>query len=353
MAAVTDSARRLTSLADVAERAGVSVATASRVLSKSDYPVAPETRQRVLDAAANLDFSPNLIARGLVAQRTYLIGLVVQAVTGEHDALFARGVEDIATENDFSVVVCSTDDDPARELHVIRQFRSLRTDAVIYGCSSACHAADEEELVTQLRRIEEAGGILVRVAPHPGLAPDVSFSMREALSIGVKHLVDLGHERLALVTGPELSGSARVARHAIGEILERHGLDREPAAVLPGLLDHAGGQAVGRMLVDRRVPVTAVLATDDRLAIGVQQALIGAGVSVPDDVSVMGIDDIPSASIVTPALTTVRVPRRELGRLAMQTAIWLLGGGARMGRNNVGVELVVRGSTGPAPRHDP
>jgi LacI family transcriptional regulator len=348
MSAVADSTRRLTSLADVAERAGVSVATASRVLSNSDYPVAAGTRQRVLDAAADLDFTPNLTARGLVAQRTYLIGLVVQDVLAEHDALLVRGVEDMATENDFAVVVRSTDGDPASELEVIRRFRSLRTDAVIYGCSSACHDVDEEQLVAHLRRIEEAGGVLVRVAPHPGLTPDASFSTREALGLAVKHLTDLGHTRLAFVTGPEQSGYARVARHAIGEVLERHGLGTEPVMTVSAALSTGGGREAGAAIRDASTPVTAVIATDDRLAIGVMHALGDAGVSVPGDVSVMGIDDIPTASIVTPALTTIRVPRRELGRVAMQVAIWVLGGGARMGRNTVPVELVVRDSTGPA-----
>ena len=346
---MAESGRRLTSLADVAQRAGVSVATASRVLSNSSYPVASETRQRVLDAAADLDFSPNLAARSLVAQRTSVIGLVVEDISTEHAGQLARGVEDMATENGFAVLVRSTDGDPQSEISAARQFRSVRTDAVIYGCSSACHGEDEEGLIAQLRRIEEGGGVLIRIAPHPRVAPDVSISMHQALSLSLGHLAELGHRRIAFLLGDPESGQTMVALHAKGEILGELDLEADPAWCHSTALNHDGGRRVALALVAQRLPCTAVVAIDDTAAIGLLRGLADAGVDVPADISVVGMDDIPAAAYASPALTTVRVPLRALGQTAMQTAIWLLGGGTRMGRNNLPVELVARATTAAAP----
>lgn len=339
---------RLTSLADVAERAGVSVTTASRVLSQSDHPVAEPTRRRVLEAAAELDFEPNLFARGLVAQRTHLVGVVLHDITDEFTARITRAIEDIAYDNGFSVLICDTACNAEREIAQVRRLRSLRVDGVIFAASSATSGEQQDELVRQLGFIEQGGGALVRLAPHPTVGPDFGWSTRTALGLALDHLADLGHTSVALVTGPDRIGSSEVARHAMQLVSGERGVEFRPDLVLADELTQAGGRRAADALVAMGLPCTGVIALSDSVAAGVLTGLHGHNVAVPDQVSIVGFGDLSVAMSTTPALTTVRVPLDELGRQAMMLAIWVHGGGARPPRQNLPLELVVRGSTAPA-----
>jgi LacI family transcriptional regulator len=343
---------RLTSLADVAARAGVSITTASRVLSGSRHPVAEATRARVLEAAAELDFEPNLLARGLVMQRTHIAGVLVHDLTDEFYARIVRGIEDVAFDNDFSIVVCETDRDADKEIAYVRRLRSQRVDAILYAGSSAADAAKQTELVEQLRRVESAGAVLLRLAPHATVEPDVSYSTREGFGLLVDHLVALGHREFAYVGAPAALNSTKVARYALAEVLLRHGIEFRTERMIPGDGTRAAGEEAAKQLVEaRRVegafPVTAVLAATDHAAAGLLHGFAAHDVSVPDAVSVVGFGDLSLAGDL--GLTTVHVPLTELGASAMKRAIWILGGGARMSRDNLPLELVVRRSCGPAP----
>lgn len=344
---------RLTSLVDVAKRAGVSVSTASRVLSASDYPVAEKTRRRVLKVAKELDFAPNLIARGLVAQRTYLIGLLVKDLVDEHAAAVARGVQDVASANGFAVLTISTDGDPGREIEAIRQLRSMRVEAILFAYSMLDDRRHIEELTAQLKQVEAAGGVLVRLAPHPQVNPDASVSTRRGLGLAVDHLVGLGHHQIALVHGPSRTGLSRVAIYAMQQVLERHDLKLSAGSTIETDGSFEGGRNAAQKLIGVKAPNTAVVTVNDQLAIGLLKGFSELGVHVPDDVSVVGFDDVPSAAFTTPGLTTVQVPLRALGGTGMQVAIWLLGGGARMGRNNLVPEFTIRESTAPPTRAAP
>ncbi|MFL6239826.1 MAG: LacI family DNA-binding transcriptional regulator [Actinomycetes bacterium] len=340
---------RLTSLTDVAERAGVSVATASRVLSDSDYPVAGRTRRRVLEAAAELDFAPNLIARGLVARRTHLIGMIVPSLTDARYAAIASGVEHMATENGFTLIILSTGGDAEGEVAALRRLRSMRVEAVIVPYGSVGGRDQQARLSAQMIQVEAAGGVIVRLAPHPRVNPDAAVSTRQGLSLAVDHLVSLGHKAIGLLTGPARAGGSQVGVYAMRQALRQHRLTLREGDVVATDGTMPGGRGAAAEFVSGRAPVTAVVALTDELAIGFLRGCRDSGLSVPDDVSVVGFDDVPQAAFTTPALTTVRVPHFDLGVAGMQVAIWLLGGGARTGRNNLPVELVVRESTA-APR---
>jgi LacI family transcriptional regulator len=349
---VTSRSSRLTSLADVAARAGVSITTASRVLSGSRHAVAEATRTRVLEAAAELDFEPNLLARGLVMQRTHIAGVLVHDLTDEFYARIVRGIEDVAFGNAFSVVVCETDRDADKEIAYVRRLRAQRVDAIIYAGSSAADAAKQTELVEQLRRVEAAGAVLLRLAPHATVEPDVSYSTREGFGLLVDHLVSLGHREFAYVGAPAALNSTKVARYALAEVLRRHGIDFLPSRMITGDGTRAAGVEAAKQLVeagrvDGDTGVTAVLAATDHAAAGLLQGFSALGVNVPGAISVVGFGDLTLAGDL--GLTTVHIPLKALGDAAMKRAIWILGGGARMGRDNLPIELVVRASCGPAP----
>jgi LacI family transcriptional regulator len=337
---------RLTSLADVAARAGVSITTASRVLSGSRHPVAAATRAKVVEAANELDFEPNLLARGLVMQRTHIVGVLVHDLRDEFYARIVRGIEDVAFDNNFSIVVCETDRDTAKEIAYVRRLRSQRVDAVIYAGSSAADADDNEEIVEQLRRLESAGAAILRLAPHATVEPEVSYSTREGFGLLVDHLADLGHTEFSYVGAPVALNSTKVARHALAEALFRHGIEFRTERMIPGDGTRAAGEEAAKQLVEQGLPVTAVLAATDHAAAGLLQGFAALGVDVPSEVSVVGFGDLTLAHDLS--LTTVRVPLTEVGDTAMKRCIWYLGGGARAGRDNLPLDLVVRGSCGPA-----
>jgi LacI family transcriptional regulator len=341
---MTENLTRLTRLADVAELAGVSVTTASRVLSGSAHPVAPTTRARVLEAASQLDFEPNLVARGLVVQRTHLVAVLVHDISDEFYARIVRGIEDVAFANGFSTIVCETDRDPDKEIAYVRHARSRRVDAIIYAGSSAADAEKQVELVAQLRRVEDAGAVLLRLAPHATVGPDVSYSTREGFGLLVDHLVELGHREFAYVGAPAALNSTRVARHALAEVLQRHGLQFRSDRMITGDGTRAAGVEAAKQLIERQPLFSAVLAATDHAAAGLLHGFRDFGVRVPEDVSVVGFGDLNLAADL--GVTTVRVPLYDIGTAAMQRAIWILGGGARPARDNLPLELVVRTSSG-------
>ncbi|HZR11894.1 MAG TPA: LacI family DNA-binding transcriptional regulator [Acidimicrobiia bacterium] len=342
------SRRRLTSLADVARRAGVSVTTASRVMSASSHPVAERTRRKVIQAAEELDFEPNLVARGLVAQRTSIVGLLVGDVADPAAALVVRGAEDVAFEHGFSVLVADTDGDPDKELAYVRKLRALRADAVILAGSSVAGNGGLDELARQLQLVEEANGVIVRLVPEPGIAADVTWSRDDAYRLLLEHLVALGHETFALVTGPP-SRATDAAVAACTAAARAFGADLRPEHVIAvdDAPERAGAIADPLVCVGPRP--TAVLAASDAIAAGVALGLRRAGRRVPEDVSVAGIGDLPIAEFGPVPLTTVRAPYRELGAAAMRRARDALEDPGPRGVDVLPVELVVRASTGPAP----
>ncbi len=337
----------LSSLADVARRAGVSITTASRVMSESPHPVAEHTRRRVLAAADELDFEPNLMARGLVAQRTSMVAVLVDDLTDPAAALVARGVEDDAFEHGFSVVVGDTDGDVAKEVAYVRKLRALRADAVVLATAAIDGDVHREELARQLLKLEGGGGVVVRVGP--GREPsDVAWSEPEAFELAVRHLRTLGHEHLAFVTrgdGHRASAAVEACRAALGT----DGGLLPPDRVL-AIGDPPDGVArVAHAICVLTPSVTGVLTASDEDAAALIAALQSTGRRVPHDVSVCGLGDLPVATVVSPALTTVRLPLRESGRAGMCLVRDALDG-ERPGRpTELPVELVVRDSTGPAP----
>jgi LacI family transcriptional regulator len=337
----------MTSLADVAELAGVSLATASRVMGSSGYPVAEETRQRVLEAARALDFEPNMLARGLARQRSYTVGVIVHDITDEYFAQIARGIEDHAYAHGLAAFVCNSDRDPDKEMHYVRKLRAMRADAIIFTAGGIHDERYEADLTLQLGHVERAGGVVVRLAPHPSIVPDVGYSNDDGYALAVDHLVGQGHRRIAFVTGPPHLATSRERLDAVTKALRERGLDLAPELIIPGDFTRQGGERAAVALAGRGLPASAVITANDQLAIGLLQGFRTAGVDVPAGVSVVGFDDIPPCAFVYPPLTTVRVPLYDLGSLGMQLVIRLLAGEPRPEPATVPLKLIVRSSTAP------
>lgn len=338
----------MTSIHEVAALAGVSTATVSRVLTESSHPVKESTRQRVLDAASKLDFQPNALASGLARRRIQAVAVIVHDMMDEYFSEIARGIEDEAYANGYVTLICNTDRSAAKEIHYLRKLRSMRVDAVILTAGGLRDPESQADIATQLELLEQAGSMIVRLAPYGDGRPDVGFSNQIGLRLAVDHLVELGHTRIGFLRGPEHIETAWERLTAMHSAMARHELTLHPAANLVGGFSRADGERAAAVFVEAGCPATAVICANDQAAIGFLRGVRERAITVPDQVSIVGYDDIAPCHYVEPALTTVHVPLHELGTAGMKVALELLGGAPRRDPVELPLTLTVRSSTAPA-----
>ena len=339
----------MASITDVARLAGVSTATVSRVVSESPYAVSAATRERVLDAARELDYVPNALARGLLKSYIPVVGVIVHDITDPYFSEVVRGVEDAASRGGFLVVTCSSDRDPEREHSYVRLLRSMRAATLIFAGSGL----DDPALNTEMRRHTAAmrayGAAVVHLSPHAFGEAEVGVDNAAGIATMVTALADLGHRRIAFLAGPTSLFVARQRLDGYRRGLEEAGLPFDERLVVSTGFNQEGGAAGVERLLAADVPFTAVCAANDLLALGALGRLAELGIDVPGQISVAGFDDIQTAALTAPRLSTVRLPLHEIGRRGFEYAARVLDGG-RPAREVLPTELVLRDSTGPAPR---
>ncbi|MFV0286708.1 MAG: LacI family DNA-binding transcriptional regulator [Demequina sp.] len=318
----------MATLQDVALAAGVSPATASRALS-APASVSIERRHRVLEAAERLGYRPNRSAQALASGRSRHLGLVLPDLANPFFATVAKGVQAQARGTRRSVLVADTDEDVRAEREVVEDLQP-GVDGLLL-CSPRI---GEDEI----RSIASHGPVVIVNREVDGLA-SVSFDVASGVHAALEHLRALGHRRIAYVGGPATSWSDARRRAALGEV---NGLDIVDIGGQRPV--HQGGVAAADLVV--AAGATAVLAYNDLVALGVMSRLRARGLSVPEDISVVGFDDIPAASYVSPALTTVALPLTRAGHEAT-TLLDGLNEAVDPPTLRLPVELVVRDSTGP------
>lgn len=318
-------------LRDVARAAGVSAATASRALSTPDL-VAPERRDAVRRAARELGYRPNRAARELITGRSGHLCLVVPDLGNPFFSTVAKAVQARARAAGHAVVVADAEEDPLLEAELVAQLGG-QADGVVL-CSPRMSADDLAAVAA------DGPPVLLVNRESPGL-PSVVVDNRDAVRQAVRHLHALGHRRIAYAGGPHGSWSDARRRDGLAAL----DLDVEVVDLGAHAPVFAGGVAAADLAVAGGA--TAVLAHNDLMALGLVDRLRARGRRVPDDVSVVGVDDSPVATLVSPALTTVAMPLALLGR----TAVDLLLGPHDDATRVLPVELVVRGTTAPPPDH--
>lgn len=329
---------------DVARLAGVSQPTVSLVLSNNTKArVSPETRERVLRAAEELGYQPNVIARALVLQRSYALGIIVPDLRNPFFAEIVSGAERVAAEAGYAVFLCE-----ARERSRDRHINALLERQIDGIMIDALGAASLTE-----KLLERTNVVLIDEPPDrwPGVASDAFGAGRQAAD----HLLSLGHERFAFL-GPATDIHAiRMRERGFVQTIARSGfrissdrLRRVPATA-------AGGQVGMRALLGLEPRPTAVFCSNDLVAIGALKTCSVVGTQVPRDISIVGCDDIELASLTYPELTTIAIPARELGARAARLLLQALKSEAHDGRVESSVQrtipsrLVVRGTTAPPP----
>lgn len=315
---------RAPTLADVALASGVHASTVSRVLSRPEV-VDPATRARVAAEVARLGYVPNRAARRLAGGRTSAVGLLVPDITNPFFAITVQAAQRRAAEGGALVLLADTARDPATECDAVRSLAAevdgLVLCSPVAGTAALREAAGGRSLAFVNRR---ARGVASVVVDQEGV-----------VDLAVGHLRDLGHRRVGVGLGPPgYWSSGRRAAH-----LGRLGPGIVPLGPTPPTFE--GGRAL--LAPARAAGVTAVAAFNDQAALGLVAEAAAQGVTVPGELSVVGVDGVPTGAMTTPALTTVAVDLEELGR----TAVDLLAGGAGPGRRTVAPHVVVRSSTTP------
>jgi LacI family transcriptional regulator len=332
-------------LSDVASQARVSLTTASRALDPAnDHPVNAHTRARVQAAAERLSYRPNPMARALRTRRVPTIAIVVHDVSDPYFAEVVKGATRAASAKGFLTVVCSSDRDPATELRYVEMLCDSRVSGVIFAGGGLEEPHYRSAMSEFAKDIAGYGGAIVALQPRAERWPSEVPDNRTGARLATEHLLDLGHEGVAMISGPTTLRTSR--ERELGYVDAMHKAGLKPHIVAADFTPEGAAEAIAQLLDERSV--TAVFIATDSMALGALAELRRLGTRVPEDISIVGFDDIPGLEFIHPTLTTVRVPMQELGAAGVARLLHELDAapsGARVRLHPV--ELVVRESTGP------
>lgn len=331
--------RTVSGIYDVARAADVSIATVSRVVNRK-RGVAEPTRERVLAALQRLGYQPHALARGLAAQRSQALGLVITDILDPYFAEIVRGAQEEAEAAGYVILLGDSSVHAHREDLLVRRLTERRIDALIVASSRTTRAY--AQLVTSLDVPVLCINGQRQFFPH-----SVQIDNRAGARLALQHLIGLGHRRIAHVAGPSGVPTRHERLAGYRAALAEAGIAYEPRLVVSGSGDLESSRDAAGALLALLDPPTAIFAYNDRSAIGCYQAIRDRGLRVVADVSVVGFDDIVMASWVDPPLTTVAQPRAEMGRLAVTLLLGMLRGKAAPAQVVVMPRLVERASTAP------
>lgn len=307
------STKRKPTQADVAQLAGVSQTTVSHILNDSSLDeFSPETIQRVWDAINQLAYVPNRAAQSLRTSRTYTIAAIIPDITNPFYPAFARGIQNAAETHHYGLVLYNTDGNPDKEAQCLRIAHQSGVDGII--------GVFFHQRVRNLKPYLDDNLPIVRFEPARrnvgGLPLDSLFVDNEAAAmVAVTHLIERGHQHIAMVTDDAGPGNMRLVGYR--QALAQHGLEHE-IIIESEDFTAQGGYLATSILLQYQPRPTAVFAANDLLAIGIMQAAHAANLNVPSDLAIVGFDDIPAAQYVTPRLTTIAQFQENLGKRAAE-----------------------------------
>lgn len=324
-------------ISDVAKEAGVSTMTVSRVLNGKGE-LRADTRKRVMRAIEKLNYRPSAIARSLATRRTRTIGLTVPDITNPFFPEIVRGAEEAAWQAGYTIVLSNTVEDLERETAAIERLEDNRVDGVIL-----CSARLPMDRLLPLLKHHSNAVLVNRAAPSEAIGTvqidDTYGTMR-----AVHHLLASGHSKIGLLAGPPASQSAAKRLRGFIDAHETTGQQVDTSRIEPCFPNEDGGVRAAKALLERHPRLEALVCYNDLVAVGALQACAELGINVPDDLAIIGCDDIRLASLVRPALTTLRADKRQLGERAVTMLIDMLAGRSQPQTVIIKPELIVRQS---------
>ncbi|MEJ7862888.1 MAG: LacI family DNA-binding transcriptional regulator [Pyrinomonadaceae bacterium] len=328
----------MSSIKDIASEAGVSTATVSHVINKTRF-VSEAVRARVLKAIELHDYYPNAHARSLASGSSRILGLIISDIANPFFPELVKSIEAAAFEHDYDVVLSNTNYEPERASHYVRRFIERKVAGVALMTSEM-----DKTLIDELARREvsvvflDSGEAGLRMS---NLRVDYDAGIKQA----ILHLVELGHQNIAFIGGPPHLHSAQRRLEAFRQTMKEV-LPAASERIFQGDFKIEGGNRAALEILAAADLPTAVITANDLMAFGALSEFRRAGLNVPGDVSVIGFDDIAFSSLIEPALTTVNLPRKELGRLAVEALMTTLSNPNHRGVEfTIQTQLVVRNST--------
>ncbi len=328
---------------DVAKRAGVAPITVSRVINRS-ASVRGETRARVEAAIAELGYLPNVLARGLRSKRTHTLALVLTDITNPFWTTVARGVEDAASERGFNVILCNTDESEVEQENYLNTLLQKQVDGFLL-----VPARSTRDPVVSIRRQAVPVVVMDRRVPCADIDVVRCDSEGGAYQL-VKHLLNLGHRRIAILNGPEAVSTAADRTAGYYRALSETGSEIKAEYIYHGEFTLISGYEMAQKALGVEPPPTALFAANNFIAIGALRAVRDAGLRVPEDIALVGFDDLPSELVVEPFLTVAAQPAYEMGHRATELLLARLDGEVQRDAEEIVLptQLIVRRSSGPA-----
>ena len=308
------------SIKDVARLAGVSPATVSYVINRVDsVKISEGTRKRVVDAARKLGYQPNPAARSLKGKGTRTIGLVIPDVINPFFPELIRGVQDVADSLEFNILLCNSDDEVAKEVRYFKMLRGRGIDGIMF---SGVDRPNEEEKEMVERLLQEGFPVVMVDRALEGVdACSVTIDNFKGGYLGTAHLVELGHKRIGIITGPIKLRTNRERVLGYRKALEDNGLSYDELLIRECHYKSGGAYHSMKELLAMKDPPTAVFALGDFLAMGAMAALKEEDLQIPQDIALMGFDDIMLSQVTDPPLTTISQPKYDIGALGARMLI--------------------------------
>ena len=334
--------KKAVSINNIAKLAGVSKSTVSRILNDRGK-FSKDTRDKVLQIVKKLNYSPSMVARSLRNRRTKTIGLLLPDIVNPFFPEIMKGVENVALENGYVVILCSSNEDTQKEFMYFHMFENRWIDGIIYS-----GVTGTEEEVQGVRAILGQGipVVLMDREIEDYFASVVIIDNENAAYDATTYCFELGHKRIGFIAAPLKVKLFSKRLEGYQKALQKHGIEFDESLVIEGDLTIKGGSLAGKELLARKDPPTAIFASNDLMAIGAMKEIQGNGLKVPEHISIIGFDDILTASLVTPALTTIAQPKYEMGMEAMNLLIRMIEKkGASKSKIVLDTQLVVREST--------
>lgn len=304
-------------LRELANKAGVSVSTVSRVLTNSNHPISADTRQHILALARELGYRPNMAGRSLRTDKSFSIGIIVDNICSPFTPPIIRGIQDHLKKPGYSSLILNGDGDQETEIEAVRDLVSRSIDGIIFVESWLREAGPSLELAGK-------PCVFVHHLFGAGHRNSVLVDERFGAQLAVKHLLSSGHRRIAHVSGPEGWRATTERLSAYRDVLAEHSIPYDPLLVEEGDWELQSGVRAARKLMALPQRPTAIFAANDRMALGAIYATQEVGLRVPGDVAVVGYDDQELASLSRPTITSVTLPCNELGKASAELLLALL-----------------------------
>ena len=333
----------MTTIKDVAEKAGVSTSTVSHVINNTRF-VSEELKQSVLKAIKELSYYRDAQARGLATGKTHIIGLIVSDITNPFFPELIRGAETCATQQGYDVFLCNTGYDPERTSSLVRRLIEKKVDGAIIMTTEMEYA-----LVVSLTT-KKIPVVLLDWGITDILVSNIKENFHKGIEEAIDHLIKLDHRNIAFISGPLNLKTAKTRRDVFLSIIKEYAVIMKEPIIIQGDWKISGGELAAERILNTPNHPTAILASNDLMAIGAMRKIKEVGLQIPKDISIIGLDDIFMSSLVDPPLTTINLPRYEIGKIAWNLLNYSMQNKDEMGKEEiVNTSLIVRNSTGIVP----